>query len=295
MIHTVCLQILDIDPHIDQELLMQFDKAPLGGPKALPAREAAIVAARQPKEELGLYVEPQALLGLNSLFKMEQRLTKARTLDKATLVQLAGTADDEAAAQAAAVQRKHAADAVAQQQKQQQQLVVGALPSLAEEPDESAGATGAQTHEQPMPAAPEAQQLKPAVLGAAPSSNHVAPPQAQLPQLITDPNTAWQALQHHQQVLMQMGAFDPNHPNHGFLASVQQALQQMAAGGPLPLIGLDGMPLPPEEAAKLVKASQNPWLDENGLMKYLPDPVKPDKERPARRFDQVCSSLSEAF
>lgn len=37
---------------------------------------ACVLAVCAWQEELGLYTEPQALLGYNSLFKMEQRLAK---------------------------------------------------------------------------------------------------------------------------------------------------------------------------------------------------------------------------
>lgn len=88
----------------------------------------------------------------------------------------------------------------------------------------------------------------------------------------------------------QVGALDPGHPNHLQLLAVQQAQQQMSSGGPLPAVGLDGMPVPPpgldmallhrqaQQAAAAgcggAAAVRSPFLDEDGLLTYLPDPLK---------------------
>lgn len=219
-------------------------------------------------------------------------------INKQILLELSSSmAEDIAAARAAAALRKQAEEAALAATKQEQQkLVVGALPSLAEEPEEGAGSGRAQgtAHQQsqqqnltPMPLQPPMAQ--PGMMGA-PATGQPPPPPAQQPQIMTDPAQAWQALQYHQGQLMQLGAADPNNPNHHFLQSVMSALQQMAEGGPLPLIGMDGMPLPPEIAVQLMQQAQtqtqNPWLDEQGLMRYMANPLKPEKERPYRRYDQ---------
>jgi hypothetical protein len=108
-----------------------------------------------------------------------------------------------------------------------------------------------------------------------------------VPAYLTDPQQIWQALGFHQQGLVQAGAVDPQHPSHDLLLAVQHSLQQMQLGGPLPLVGMDGLPLPPDQADVVLRALQaqaggpvakalgpSPFLDEQGLLTYLPDPVK---------------------
>ncbi len=97
-----------------------------------------------------------------------------------------------------------------------------------------------------------------------------APGGAPLP-LMTDPNLVWQSLQYHQHGLMQVGAADPGHPNHDLFQAVCAGMQQMMEGGPLPAVGLDGLPVP---VGALPVARRSPFLDEDGLLTYTPDPLK---------------------
>jgi hypothetical protein len=94
----LCAQLYKPKPELDKLLMMQFDTGFLGGPTPLPQRLQAMKATKLPQvglkaqvlwlgsratqgcfctqEHVGLYVERQPSLGLHSLIKMEQRVTK---------------------------------------------------------------------------------------------------------------------------------------------------------------------------------------------------------------------------
>ncbi|GFR45894.1 hypothetical protein Agub_g7350 [Astrephomene gubernaculifera] len=134
-------------------------------------------------------------------------------------------------------------------QQQQQQLTVGALPTVTEEPD---GGEGQQ----------------PQLLQLPPAGNNPQQQQQQQPQL---GQTQLAALQQ---------------PMQGGEGLQQQQLGMVAQGGQM-VAGVGGM-----DTSGAAATIQDPmfayqWLDENGLMVYVPDPLKhPGHERPARRYDQ---------
>ncbi|KAJ9514810.1 hypothetical protein QJQ45_028482, partial [Haematococcus lacustris] len=290
---------------LDQALAMQFDKTMLGMPRPTPQRQAMLDAQRHKAEDYGLYTERQALLGMQSLVKMEQRVIRAVRLDKGMLREMSKSMAESRTAAG----RTHMHRTRQQQQAATQQLTIGALPSLAEEPEEGLAHSTAShppatqpPHPQPHPPQPGAI----GVLGAPPASTpwqQAALQQSTVvaaPQLMQDPGQAWQALMYHQTGLTQLGAQEPSHPSHALLQAVQAALQQMSTTGTMPMLGLDGLPLTPEAASASVVGNQaalpavatgqavqlTDWLDDTGLLRYEPDPTKTEKERPARRYDQ---------
>ncbi|KAI8465651.1 MAG: hypothetical protein J3K34DRAFT_487137 [Monoraphidium minutum] len=80
-----CQRAVLPDAEAEAQLLLRFDAGRLGRPAPSAARAAADLAGREPEEELGLYVAPRPRVSNWSLYKMEQRLAKAVTIDAAAL------------------------------------------------------------------------------------------------------------------------------------------------------------------------------------------------------------------
>jgi hypothetical protein len=80
------LQLVQVPPQIEQQVLQQFATGFLGLPLPSAARQQAEQLQRLPQESLGLYVAPHPRASSSSLFKMEQRLQRARQIDVQQLV-----------------------------------------------------------------------------------------------------------------------------------------------------------------------------------------------------------------
>jgi hypothetical protein len=99
----------------------------------------------------------------------------------------------------------------------------------------------------------------------------------------------------------------PAHPAHFQLLLVQQALAQMDAGGPLPPVGLDGLPVvapgPLAAASQRVQDAARDsalppgaaFVDEEGLLTYAPDPVKVGGRGLLRKLASVVPSCCPCF
>ncbi|KAF6253870.1 hypothetical protein COO60DRAFT_1642856 [Scenedesmus sp. NREL 46B-D3] len=81
------LQLVQVPPHIEQQVLQQFSTGFLGLPLPSAARQQAEQLQRLPQESVGLYVAPHPRASSSSLFKLEQRLQRARSVDVQQLVQ----------------------------------------------------------------------------------------------------------------------------------------------------------------------------------------------------------------
>ncbi|GLI71606.1 hypothetical protein VaNZ11_016870 [Volvox africanus] len=244
-------------PAVAASVLLSFDVGRFSGaPLALPERLTAEREGRFAREELGLFRERQCVLSEHSLNKMEQRITKGAPLDKALLAQM-DSGDAAAAEQQVAIMERRR-----QQQQQQQQLTVGNLPTVTEEPEGQQGEAGGQEQRS------EVLKLPP------PSSSQPA----QQPQPQPQPG--------------QMTDTPPQPAGAGGEASrdvqpqPQQQLPEMQPDGQRVVPRFDPATLQPHTTIMdPMYAFQ--WLDENGLMVYVPDPLRrPGRERPARRYDQ---------
>ncbi|GIL68525.1 hypothetical protein Vafri_21799, partial [Volvox africanus] len=250
-------------PAVAASVLLTFDVGRFSGaPLALPERLTAEREGRFAREELGLFRERQCVLSEHSLNKMEQRITKGAPLDKALLAQM--DSGDAAAAeqQVAIMERRRQQQQLQQQQQQQQQLTVGNLPTVTEEPEGQQGEAGGQEQRSEVLKLPS------------PSSSAAQQPQLQPGQMAdTPPQPAGAGGE-------ASGDVQPQQQQQ------QQQQQEMQPDGPRAVPGLDpATVLPHTTIMDPMYAFQ--WLDENGLMVYVPDPLKrPGRERPARRYDQ---------
>ncbi|GIL90780.1 hypothetical protein Vretifemale_18510, partial [Volvox reticuliferus] len=246
-------------------VLLTFDVGRFSGaPLALPERLTAEREGRFAREELGLFRERQCVLSEHSLNKMEQRITKGAPLDKALLAQM-DSGDAAAAEQQVAImeRRRQQQQLQQQQQQQQQQLTVGNLPTVTEEPEGQQGEAGGQEQRS------EVLKLPP------PSSSAAQQPQPGQPGQMTDASP--------QPAGAGGGASGDAQPQP---APPPQQPPEMQPDGPRVVPGLDPATVPPH-ATIMDPMYAFQWLDENGLMVYVPDPLKrPGRERPARRYDQ---------
>eukprot|EP00879_Flechtneria_rotunda_P023418 GHRR01024770.1.p1 GENE.GHRR01024770.1~~GHRR01024770.1.p1 ORF type:complete len:220 (+),score=88.79 GHRR01024770.1:402-1061(+) len=81
-----CQEKVHLPCHEQQQLLLQFDTNICGQPLPNAARQQADQLQRLPQETLGLYVPPYPRISNFSLYKLEQRLAKARRLDMRRVV-----------------------------------------------------------------------------------------------------------------------------------------------------------------------------------------------------------------
>lgn len=77
---------MQVPPQIEQQVLQHFATGFLGLPLPSAARQQAEQLQRLPQESLGLYVAPHPRASSSSLFKLEQRLQRARQIDVQQLV-----------------------------------------------------------------------------------------------------------------------------------------------------------------------------------------------------------------
>ncbi|KAG2451720.1 hypothetical protein HYH02_003500 [Chlamydomonas schloesseri] len=306
-------------PAVTAAVILHFDTGRItGAPAPLPSRLTAQHEGRFAREELGLYREDQCVLSENSLNKTEQRIAKAATLDRALLAEMAGGNAAAGEQQVAIMAQRQAARA---QEVQVQQLQVGALPTLTEEEEkpEAAEAPGPQGQLPPGAASPPqgGQQQQPPQAPMTPGGPMLpmppgpggSPPVMAAAQLPLSPGAEAEA------IAAAGGALTPEQQAALQQQQQQQQQQQLAAQGLLPPGAQAGDPAAmaamaavggggggdPIAAAMAMAAAaagapsapaiQDPlfayqWLDENGLMVYVPNPIKRDKERPARRYDQ---------
>ncbi|EFJ49224.1 hypothetical protein VOLCADRAFT_90164 [Volvox carteri f. nagariensis] len=241
-------------PAVAASVLLTFDVSRISGaPMPLPERLTALREGRFAREELGLFRELQCVLSEHSLNKMEQRITKGAPLEKALLAQM-DSGDAAAAEQQVAIMERRRQQQQLQQQ-QQQLITVGNLPTVTEEPEGQQGEGGTQEQRSEV--------LK------------LPPPQP----------TAQAQLQPGQPAEASLQAAGTDAEGSG--AEQQQPMQQeLQPVDPNPVAGFDPRIVPPH-ATIMDPMYAFQWLDENGLMVYVPDPLKrPGRERPARRYDQ---------
>ncbi|GLC45458.1 hypothetical protein PLESTM_001738000 [Pleodorina starrii] len=247
-------------PAVAASVLLSFDvHRRSGAPLPLPERLTAQREGRFAREELGLFRERQCVLSEHSLNKMEQRITKGAPLDKELLTQMESGDVAAAEQQVAAMQERRRQQQVQQQQQQQQQLTVGNLPTVTEEP-EGPQVEGLGPQEQRS----ELLQLPPPSVPLPPQPGQAAEASLQPAASGADGAEAAAAQQAQGQ-------------------QVEEQQQQLLLGGG-PWVGAN--------ATQAHTTIMDPmyafqWLDENGLMVYVPDPLqRPGRERPARRYDQ---------
>lgn len=82
--HTV--QLVRVPPAVEQQVLLQFDVGAWAQPLPSRARQQADQQQRLPQESIGLWVPPHPRISNHSLYKLEQRLAKGRTLDVQRIV-----------------------------------------------------------------------------------------------------------------------------------------------------------------------------------------------------------------
>lgn len=80
------LQLVQVPPAVEQQVLVQFDVGAWSQPLPSYARQHADQLQRLPQENVGLWVPPHPRINNSSLYKLEQRLAKGRTLDARRIV-----------------------------------------------------------------------------------------------------------------------------------------------------------------------------------------------------------------
>lgn len=80
------LQLVQILPAVEQQVLMQFDVGAWTHPLPSKPRHQADQQQRLPQESIGLWVPPHPRINKSSLYKLEQRLAKGRPLDLQKIV-----------------------------------------------------------------------------------------------------------------------------------------------------------------------------------------------------------------
>lgn len=80
------LQLVQVPPALEQQVLMQFNVGPWSQPLPSQARQQADQLQRLPQESVGLWVPPHPRINNGSLYKLEQRLAKGRPLDMRRIV-----------------------------------------------------------------------------------------------------------------------------------------------------------------------------------------------------------------
>lgn len=80
------VQLVQIPPAVEQQVLMQFDVGAWAQPLPSMARQQADQQQRLPQESIGLWVPPHPRINSSSLYKLEQRLAKGRPLDMQKIV-----------------------------------------------------------------------------------------------------------------------------------------------------------------------------------------------------------------
>jgi hypothetical protein len=80
------VQLVQIPPAVEQQVLMQFDVGAWAQPLPSNARQQAEQQQRLPQESIGLWVPPHPRINSSSLYKLEQRLAKGRPLDMQKIV-----------------------------------------------------------------------------------------------------------------------------------------------------------------------------------------------------------------
>ena len=80
------VQSVRVPPAVEQQVLLQFDVGAWAQPLPSRARQQADQQQRLPQESIGLWVPPHPRISNRSLYKLEQRLTKGRTLDVQRIV-----------------------------------------------------------------------------------------------------------------------------------------------------------------------------------------------------------------
>jgi hypothetical protein len=81
------VQLVQMPAAVEQQVFMQFDVGAWQLPLPSHARQQADQLQRLPQESIGLWVPPHPRINNSSLYKLEQRLAKGRTLDVRRLVQ----------------------------------------------------------------------------------------------------------------------------------------------------------------------------------------------------------------
>ncbi|GBF93799.1 hypothetical protein Rsub_06131 [Raphidocelis subcapitata] len=86
-----CAAAAPFDPQLEAALFLAFARDARGAPAPSAARRAADAASRVPEEELGLFVPPHPRVNNGSLYKLEQRLSRATAIDPSALARRAAT------------------------------------------------------------------------------------------------------------------------------------------------------------------------------------------------------------
>jgi hypothetical protein len=87
-LHAICccMQLVQVPPAVEQQVLMQFSVGAWSQPLPSQARQQADQLQRLPQESVGLWVPPHPRINSGSLYKLEQRLAKGRPLDVRRIV-----------------------------------------------------------------------------------------------------------------------------------------------------------------------------------------------------------------